>query len=273
MTRFDANGIRSALSPQSASRLDRLEVFSQIDSTNTYLKEQATPRAGRFRVAIAEHQTAGRGRRENTWVSAPGESLCLSIACRFAEAPTQASALTLALGISLANALREMGVPGIQLKWPNDLLVNNAKLGGILTESFFRGGNSLAVVVGIGLNIKLGAARGDIAPSEWTESVSSLADVMAVMPSRGQLSVIVIDAAIEALRQFEEAGFAPFAADFAADDWLYGKDIVVDTEDRLIRGRGAGISDDGALLIATDAGERKIVAGSVMRADAVGSAV
>lgn len=273
MTTFDANDIKNALNPESASRLDQIEVFSQIDSTNSYLKEQPIPRAGQFRVAIADHQTAGRGRRENVWVSAPGESLCLSIACRFGEAPAQPSALTLALGISLANALRDAGVADLQLKWPNDLLVNNAKLGGILTESFYRGGENVAVVVGIGLNIQLGAARDGIAASDWTESAISLADVMTEAPSHGQIAAIVIDASIAALQEFEDAGFAPFAASFAAGDWLYGKNIVVDTDDSLVRGRGAGIAADGALLIATDAGERRIITGSIKRADVAESTV
>ena len=111
-----------------------LEVFGEIDSTNSYLLNVPPPPAGRFRVAIAEHQTGGRGRMDRRWVSPAATGLCLSIAYTFTDTPSDLSCATLAVGIAIAEALEEIGILGIGLKWPNDLVFRGGKLGGILTE-------------------------------------------------------------------------------------------------------------------------------------------
>ena len=85
MSNIDAAAILDALNPGTASRMAELEVFPEIESTNAYLMAQSAPDAGMHRVAIAGHQTAGRGRGEKRWLSAPGSSLCLSIAHTFRE--------------------------------------------------------------------------------------------------------------------------------------------------------------------------------------------
>jgi len=265
MTVLDVSRIQDALTRQSASCLEQIDFFAEIDSTNTFLKDQVPPAPGKIRVAIADHQTAGRGRQQNPWVSAPGESLCLSLAYRFDAAPPELPALTLALGIGLAETLRAAGVAAIQLKWPNDLLINDAKLGGILTESVVRG-NRVTVVVGIGLNVELRSVREQVDVSRWALSAGSLADAMPSPPSREALSTMLIDSVVSTLQQYAAAGFAPVASRFAAYDWLFGKELEVDTAEGLVTGHGAGVADDGALRVATTGGERQIIAGSIMRA-------
>ncbi|MCH7981672.1 MAG: biotin--[acetyl-CoA-carboxylase] ligase, partial [Proteobacteria bacterium] len=138
MTRLDAAKIKRSLTASTARHIHCIEVFSKINSTNTYLKGQLPPPSGQFRIAIAEHQTAGRGRHGRQWISTPGGSLCLSLAYRFPQSSpgfSELYALTLALGIAVADALSGIGVAEVKLKWPNDLLVGDAKLGGILTET------------------------------------------------------------------------------------------------------------------------------------------
>lgn len=263
MTGLDAARISQSLMAHSAAYLDRIEVFSSIDSTNTYLREQPAPPPGQFRVAIAEHQTAGRGRHDKQWISSPGGSLCLSLSSRFQQLPTELPALTLALGIGIANALSEVGVSGIQLKWPNDLLVGNSKLGGILTETLIRGDRDVMLIAGIGLNIELGSKLVEAEFSEWADSATCLTSIMSDPPSRERLSEILIESLMATCRRFATSGFGSFAGQFPAYDWLLGKPIVVDTPAGLVNGTAAGIADDGALLIDAAAGTRKIHAGSV----------
>ena len=118
MGKIDAAAIQQSLSDASASSLDLLEVFSEIDSTNSYLLRQRPPLPGRHRIAIAGHQTAGRGRHDREWISAQCGSLCLSIAHTFTETPDNLPGLTLASGydrlvLATGSALHSPPIPGI----------------------------------------------------------------------------------------------------------------------------------------------------------------
>jgi len=263
MTDLDASQIRSALIRHSGPYLDRIEVFSRIDSTNTYLKDQPSPPPGQFRIVIADHQTAGRGRHDREWVSFPGGGLCLSMSYRFKRNPPQLSSLTLALGIGVADSLAKIGLEGIQLKWPNDLLVGNAKLGGILTESLFRRPDDVTVVVGIGINVAMLPHDDENMTSDWADAATSLENTMANPPSRERLSEIVIASLMSTFGVFETKGFAAFVSRFADYDWLAGKAVVVEAPEGIVSGTASGIADDGALLVQTEMEMREIHTGSI----------
>lgn len=271
MTRLDAAKIKRSLAKSTAKYIHCIEVFSKINSTNTYLKGQLSPPSGQFRVAIAEHQTAGRGRHDRQWISTPGGSLCLSLSYRFPQSLpgySQLSALTLALGIAVADALSGIGLAGVRLKWPNDLLVGDAKIGGILTETIIRGDSDVMVIVGIGLNIKLSPDLSKDKDAAWALSATSLGAVMSEPPSMEKLSVLVIESLISACKTFAASGFVEYAERFPVYDWLAGKTVVVETPDRVIKGAVAGIANDGALLVDTESGRREIHAGTIKRVDA-----
>ena len=270
MTRLDAAKIKRSLTKSTAKHIHRIEVFSKINSTNTYLKGQLSPPSGQFRVAIAEHQTAGRGRHDRQWISTPGGSLCLSLSYRFSQSSrgfSELSALTLALGIGVADVLSEIGVAGVRLKWPNDLLVGSAKLGGILTETIIRGDSDVMVIVGIGLNIKRSPDLNKDKDAAWALSATCLGEVMSEPPSMERLSELVIESLISECRAFAASGFADYAEQFPVYDWLAGKTVVVDTPDGTVEGTAAGIADDGALLVDTESGRREIHAGTIKRVD------
>ena len=261
MTQLDAAALRRSLS--AAADLEHLEVFARIDSTNTYLKDQPPPTPGRFRVAIADHQTAGRGRRDRSWISEPGKSLCLSMSYQFVETPADLSALTLALGVGVAACLEQFGVADIRLKWPNDLLVGRDKLGGILTESRLRGGDTTNVIIGLGLNLALPDAVATELSSGWTDTATGLESVLATPPARDELSGKIIDALFSSCRQYEAGGFAGFAAEFERFDALRNLEVTVDAADGEVSGVARGVDDDGALLVETAAGTRRVITGSV----------
>jgi BirA family biotin operon repressor/biotin-[acetyl-CoA-carboxylase] ligase len=266
MSLLDADQIRQPISRRSRERLDDLEVFAEIESTNSYLMSQPPPAPGRFRVALAEHQTAGRGQRESRWLSPASSGLCLSMAYTFAHPRADLSAVTLAAGVGVARALEEAGVADIRLKWPNDLILRGGKLGGILTEVRQSPSTAATVVIGVGINIDLGDSRNVELMSPSVGTVSDLASFGIEIASRSALSARLVQHLFDTLSEFEEGGFPPFAADYERLDWLHGREIRVSSGGEIFTGVAAGVEADGSLIVDTDCGSRRVISGSVQLA-------
>lgn len=271
MTSLEADAIRGALGDFAARRLEELEVFEEIESTNSYLLRQPAPSPGGFRVALTDNQTAGRGRHGRAWQSPPGTGLCLSLGYTFAAQPANLPALTLAIGLGASEALANLGVGGVQLKWPNDLMLNDGKLGGILTETRSLAGAAISVVSGIGLNVDLGTTPDLDLGSDTAQPVADLAGQSDTLPPRHELAARLIDSVCLAFVEYETSGFASLAARWSELDWLRGRKLEVDTSLCRIAGTGAGVSADGALLVATGPGVvTRVTAGSVVTAGGEG---
>jgi BirA family biotin operon repressor/biotin-[acetyl-CoA-carboxylase] ligase len=270
MSNIDAAAILDALNPGTASRMAELEVFPEIGSTNAYLMAQSAPDAGMHRVAIADHQTAGRGRGENQWLSAPGASLCLSIAHTFRERPDKLAALTLAIGVAAARALGDSGIDDVKLKWPNDIVAGEGKLGGILVETHHGSQRTASVVIGIGINLELPAKILDSVDSTWANAPTDLRSVLGRCAAREPLSAAMIDRVVDALLIFESRGIDAFAASWSERDWLRGRDVTVRRAGRPVRGTALGIDTDGALIVQEAATTTRVISGSVL-VDGVGS--
>src|SRR6185437_11595237 len=146
-----------ALSEDVRRRVKSLDVVWSVDSTNTVLLSRPGVPNGFSEVMLAEYQTAGRGRRGKPWVAPPGGSICLSFSWNFRGVPEDLGSLGLVIGVCELRALRTLGVAHAKLKWPNDLLVEDQKLGGILIELRAESDGPAYVVVGIGVNVALGA--------------------------------------------------------------------------------------------------------------------
>lgn len=131
---LDAQRIGETLAATGRAPPVRLEIHQRIDSTNRHLMREAAHGAPSGTVCLAERQTAGQGRHGRCWVSPFGANLYLSILWRYPCGPAGLSGLSLAAGAVVADALRQLGVQGLVLKWPNDLLWGGRKLGGILLE-------------------------------------------------------------------------------------------------------------------------------------------
>jgi BirA family biotin operon repressor/biotin-[acetyl-CoA-carboxylase] ligase len=127
--------------------------FDELDSTNTFLLAEARQGAPAGLVAVADHQTAGRGRLDRRWESPPGANLLASVLLRPRCEPADLHLCTAAVALAAADACREVAGVDPVIKWPNDLLVGGAKLAGVLAEAEFSGQAVAAVVVGIGLNV------------------------------------------------------------------------------------------------------------------------
>ena len=163
-------------------RLLHIETFAEIESTNSYLMQLPGPEPGSCRIAVTNNQTAGRGRHGKTWQSPPGSGLCLSAAYTFAARPDNLPALTLALGLGAIDALEELGARDVELKWPNDLVALDGKLGGILTEVQQRSPGAVTVVTGIGVNVDLDTELDFSIESDWARQVVDLKKVCDELP-------------------------------------------------------------------------------------------
>jgi BirA family biotin operon repressor/biotin-[acetyl-CoA-carboxylase] ligase len=264
---MDAHDILQALTDSERASLETLEVFATLASTNSYLLEQPAPAAGRFRIAFAEHQTEGRGRRGRRWISPPSSGLCMSVSYTFVEVPSDLPSLTLAVGVGVAVALRTIGVEDVGLKWPNDIVARDGKLGGILTEVRPGSRHGSTVVIGLGLNVELPDAMREAPAERWTTRMVDLTECVGALPSRPSLAAGILQCLFAAITRFERNGFAAFHPAWQACDWLQGKSVSVPQAEEEVRGVASGVDSDGALLVETAEGTRRVVTGSVTVTD------
>jgi BirA family biotin operon repressor/biotin-[acetyl-CoA-carboxylase] ligase len=271
MTSLDADAIRQFANGLTRERLKNLDVFSEIESTNSYLMQIPGPQPGMINIAATGNQTAGRGRHGKTWQSPPGSGLCLSAAYTFEVQPENLPALTLVLGLGVVDALEEVGATDIELKWPNDLVAQDGKLGGILTEVHRQSATAVTIVTGIGINVDLQRKLDFGMETDWARNVVDLKSICDSLPSREELAGIVTSHLLKSFVEFEKEGFAAVVDRWARYDWLLGRDITIDITDRQFSGVGAGVADDGALLVDTDSGIRRVSSGTIVMAGSRGN--
>lgn len=248
--------------------VDGIDCFDEVASTNDWLMAQPAPEPGRFRFVIADAQTAGRGLHDRRWASPKGAGLYLSMAHTFREPPQHLPPLTLALGAEVADALCELGVADVALKWPNDIIVHDAKLGGILTEARLQPGRSSTVVVGIGINVELPDAVRKQIESERTIKVADLKECLDTPPALDELAAAVIQALIEGSQRFSGDEAGQWREAWRRHDWLRGKDVYIEQLGGPVIGTADGIDDDGALLVRRGEEVVRVISGTVALQDA-----
>jgi BirA family biotin operon repressor/biotin-[acetyl-CoA-carboxylase] ligase len=242
---WDAEALQRQLAPLLPGIC--VEVLGQVESTNTELLNRGRRSDDtRPSLLVAEHQTRGRGRHGRDWQSSPGASLTFSLALPLA--PADWSALSLAVGVALADALEPLvdaAPPRIGLKWPNDLWLwegpgRGRKLGGVLIETV-QVGSRRWCVVGVGLNVLPQAVSGLPQAIAWLSELDTGASAPRVLAA-------VATPLARALTTFEYSGFAPFAAAFARRDLLAGQ-AVTTSGPAVLQGRADGVDDAGALRV------------------------
>jgi BirA family transcriptional regulator, biotin operon repressor / biotin---[acetyl-CoA-carboxylase] ligase len=220
-----------------------LEVMHVIDSTNAYLKSKLSELENGH-ACIAEAQTAGRGRHGRSWVSPYGASLYLSLYWSFPGGYQAVSGLSLAVGVAVAQALKDIGVDKVQLKWPNDIYLDNKKLAGVLIEVEGQMGASCECVIGIGLNIDMPTEQGEI-DQPWTDIKRG----SGVTVDRNHLCAVLLDRLDTCLRQFETTGLSSFKETWSELDLYRDRQIKLLLGQQTIVGSCKGINDIGALLV------------------------
>lgn len=254
---LDGGAILAALGPTARDAVGSPEVLRTVGSTNTHLMERADlPRCA---VCLAEHQSGGRGRMGRAWASPFGANLYASVSWTFEALPPGVQALALAAGAALVEALDPDRRRGLALKWPNDLIVGNAKLGGILVELRGEPPGRTRAVVGIGINLRMPTAAAAVIDQPWTD----LATLDGAAPDRNRLAATVVGAMVSMLARFEHEGFAPFVERWGKADALRDLPVRVVAADGPIEGIARGIDGDGALRVETARGVERMLAGEV----------
>jgi BirA family biotin operon repressor/biotin-[acetyl-CoA-carboxylase] ligase len=256
---LDERQILSGLAPVARRRLDAFHVALSMDSTNSAALAHLPRETARARVWLAEHQSAGRGRRGRHWVSVFGSSLYLSLAWRFNRALSELAGLSLVAGIVVAETLQRHGIDEVALKWPNDVLLDGRKLCGVLVEASGESSGPAAAVIGIGLNVNLPAAAGQGIDQPWAD-LSFLDDRM---PSRNRLASTLVSGLIEACEAFSDRPLSAFLERWQRYDALRGRPVHLHRGDHVTSGTYRGVAANGAVLLETTAGVEEHLAGEV----------
>jgi BirA family biotin operon repressor/biotin-[acetyl-CoA-carboxylase] ligase len=253
-------------------RLDRARIAAEMHvpgldvrvvecctSTNAVLLAEASVLPA---LLAAEEQTAGRGQRRRNWRSAAGAGATFSLRRRMRCAPQALAGLSLAVGVASARALRALGAGNVALKWPNDLLVDDAKLGGILIETRLQGGSALAVV-GIGVNCRPVRALA----AQLRRKIVALDELVRPALERNAVIAALAREVLAALQAYEAAGLPAFAADWRALHAHEGRRLRVRLADgRTVSGIAAGLAPSGALRLQTRGGMRDVASGRIISA-------
>ena len=259
---LDAERIAARLSAAVRDRIEALQVEWTLASTNTRLLDSLPPKAGHAAALLAEHQTGGRGRRGRSWIAPPGGAICLSVAWQYPDLPADLSALSLIVGLAAAEALAELGVEHVRLKWPNDLVTAHGKLGGILIEMRAEAGGPVHLVIGLGINVVLDeAARAAVgATGNVADDLQAHRDPV---PDRNAVVAALLGRLVPALEDFPRRGLTPHLARWDERDALRDHEVRVENLGEVTRGMARGIDAHGALLVETPAGVQRFISGEV----------
>lgn len=232
--------------------------YSRIGSTNDVLKSTADGQE--FLCAVADEQTAGRGRRSRSWHSAPGEGLYLSVLLRPPAGTGNVTLLSLLAAVAVAETLTGMGLPGIDIKWPNDVLCRERKISGVLVEGAGSGEGTQRFIIGIGINVN---------HREFPDELTAIATSFAIESG----TVVPVDGIRDRLLDLLHRWYLRWLAGESSailDRWrelssyAAGKRVTVTLESEKITGETVGLMESGALIVRTDAGElRTVIAGEV----------
>lgn len=256
---LDKRVIEQYLSERSLSVIKALDIQSVIDSTNNLLLESPKflRQSSTATICLAEYQSQGRGRRGRQWISPYGSNLSLSVGWQFEGGVAALEGLSLSVGVIVARSLSEFGVSGVSLKWPNDILVDGAKLGGILIDVKGDHAGPCYVVVGVGLNVNMSYQEVDIDQS-WVDLKSVCGDV-----SRNKLAASVINGLIAALVSYETEGFQSYMAEWRQLDAYSGRSVEVNSGRHKTVGTCSGVAANGALIIEVEGVQRQMHGGEL----------
>ena len=250
--------LMSGLPPELRRALGEIHEFDEIGSTNDEALGRLRSGVSGNRLLVAGSQTAGRGRRGHQWLSPPGAGLYFSLVRELPQPLDRIQALGLVVALAVRAGLGDSEVYGVSVKWPNDLLSGNRKLGGILVENH-GADESRHVVIGVGLNLRF--------PPELMRSIDKPAvDIASICGDDVHWPALlpaVLARLLEYIGVFAANGFAGFQDEWNRHDRYFAQDVVVQAGSERHIGRGAGVDAGGALLLRTATGVQRLVSGAI----------
>lgn len=257
---LEAARVREGLSPRSQALLGELVIEPVLDSTNAEALRRLAAGSGPGFCCSAELQTAGRGRRGRPWVSPFARNLYLSLTWEYEGGAAALEGLSLAVGVAVVRALEGLGASGLQLKWPNDLLYQGAKLGGVLLEMVGDASGRCQVVLGVGINVHMPEAVAGAIDQSWTDLRRAAGDGL---PGRNRLLAALLDHLLPLLGGFGATGFAPWREAWIALDAFADAPVVISSGQFRKAGIARGVDDRGALQLETSLGLQPVYGGEI----------
>lgn len=248
--------IKSLLCASVIETCKNIDVLMDTDSTNSVAMLRAATGGARGYVCLSEYQRTGRGRRGRQWVSPFGHNIYLSLVWEFDGGASQLEGLSLAVGVVIAQVLQSLGLEGLSLKWPNDILLNKRKLGGILLEMSGDPAGICQVVIGIGLNVRMDSVVN--IDQSWAAITQQLPDI-----SRNNVVAQLLNALIPMLKTFSQVGFGAYRHDWECFDAYRGQAVRIISTSREQEGIAQGVYDNGALRLISQGQEQAIYGGEV----------
>lgn len=241
-----------------AGTFQKIQIDLETDSTN--LGAQRAIAAGYAKsLFAAEYQHGGRGRRGRSWISPFAANLYFSLSWPFSGGISALEGLSLAVGVSLRGALDSLGVGGVALKWPNDLLLEQRKLGGVLIEIGGDLSGDCRAVIGIGLNVRMSALADRQIDQPWNDLTGLLPDRI----SRTELLALLVQRLVAMLTEFQERGFSHFRDEWEQANAFADRPVRIELGKNSFTGLCLGVDQSGALRIGTADGERLVQGGEV----------
>lgn len=256
---LDQGEILAALSPAVRALVSELDIREVVDSTNLQALGRALKGPSSGYVCTAEQQTAGRGRRGKVWLSPYAGNIYLSIVWEFAGGAAALEGLSLAVGVVVVESLAQLGLEGVELKWPNDLLCDGRKLAGILLEMTGDAAGPCQVVVGIGLNVAMSEQQGAKIDQPWVD----INTVAGQKHSRNRLLASLLNGLLPMLAGYEREGFLAYRERWLQLDAFSGQQVLVSLGDEVVAGMAMGVDKTGALKVDTPSGLRQFNGGEV----------
>ena len=240
----------------------RTSVVDVVDSTNKQLLDWADPVTLHGRVCLAEYQSDGRGRQGRPWFASGYQNLTLSMAWRIEQGSAELSAVSLVAGLAVCDCLEDIGLSGVCLKWPNDVMSPIGKLAGILIETKSTGLGYLHVVIGIGINIHNASA----VKVRVEQPVADLGTMMGSNVDRTLLSAKLLSRLSSALEKMNRSGFsADCVQEWNKRDAYMGRAVIGTIGDEKIQGQGLGVDDSGAYQVRDNHGRtHRLISGEVL---------
>ena len=235
-----------------------IELIPIIDSTNQYLLDRINI-LDSGSVCLSEYQIKGRGRRGKEWISPFGSNLYLSMYWRLDAGIAAAMGLSLVVGVAIVEALEQLNLKDVKLKWPNDLYYQDRKLAGILVEMSGQAGSAANLVIGMGLNLMM-AEKTEGITQPWA-SLSEVAGKQEI--DRNQLAITMIQTLNRALLDYELQGMQGFVERWNRLDNFIHRPVRLIMGQRDIIGISHGINEQGAVLLETENGLETYIGGEI----------
>lgn len=235
----------------------QVDLRLQVGSTNSIVLEQAEVSPSAY-VCLAEQQKSGRGRLGRSWYSPFARNIYLSMLWHFPAGAGALDGLSLVVGLAVARTLVRCGLADVALKWPNDVLVQNKKIAGILLEMRGDATGACSVVIGVGLNVAMPADGAQQISQPWTDLASHIRTI-----KRNEVAAYLICEIYLALASFQRGGFLPFKQEWENLDAFRQQAVSVHLGDQVVNGLAVGISDRGEFCLKVDDAVRVFSGGEV----------